>query len=206
MSNESEKRWAIRLLARNLIDDPSPDVRILAARALFAIGKFDQRVKDVLRHASSRDPDVSVRIAIAQLLLDRYTPQSSPISEQPKINVQMTFNAPVYGVAGNIEGDQMVKSADELDQLLTDFTQFIADLQAKYPANTPEAAIPKIVDAEFQEIQITQPQRWQNLLNLKRLWQGAKKAGLKVGEHFTENNIWGKASLAFLEGLTEKSD
>jgi hypothetical protein len=205
MSNESEKRWAIRLLTRNLIDDPSPDVRILAARALFVIGQFDKRVKDVLRHASSRDPDISVRMAIIQLLLDRYTPQPSPIPEQPK--VQMTFNAPVYGVAGNVEGNQMMDvSNDELDQLLADYTQFLTDLQAKYPANTPETAIPKIVDAEFQEIQITQPQRWQNFLNLKWLWHGAKKAGLKVGEHFAENNVWGKASLAFLEGLTEKPD
>jgi len=35
--------------------------------------------------------------------------------------------------------------------------------------------------------------RWQNFLNLKRLWNGGKKAAVKVGEHFIELNPWGKS-------------
>jgi hypothetical protein len=55
---------------------------------------------------------------------------------------------------------------------------------------------------------------------LKRLWNGSKKAGIKVGEHFAENNVWAKgaiakrccvrpwrcrrlAQIAFLEGVSE---
>lgn len=80
---------------------------------------------------------------------------------------------------------------------------FFDKLQQKYPAQIPDSAIPGIIDAEFQELEKTQPQRWQNFLSLKRLWNGAKKAGLKVGEHFTEENLWGKAAIAFLEGISE---
>jgi hypothetical protein len=45
--------------------------------------------------------------------------------------------------------------------------------------------------------------RWQNFLTLKCLWNGGKKAVIKVSEHFTEENVWGKAAIAFLEGITE---
>jgi hypothetical protein len=31
---------------------------------------------------------------------------------------------------------------------------------------------------------------------LKRLWNGSKKAGIKVGEHFAENNVWAKGAIA----------
>ncbi len=39
--------------------------------------------------------------------------------------------------------------------------------------------------------------RWQNFLNLKRLWNGGKKAAVKVGEHFVESNPWGKGAGSF---------
>jgi Tol biopolymer transport system component len=79
----------------------------------------------------------------------------------------------------------------------------ISDLQQKYPVQTPEAALPTIINAEFQELEKTQPQRRQNFLSLKRLWNGSKKATLKIGEHFTKENLWGKAAIAFLEGISE---
>jgi hypothetical protein len=136
-------------------------------------------------------------------ITDLVLPPFSTMSDQPK--VQMTFNAPVYGAAGNIEGDQIINALpQDFEALLDDYKQFFSNLQQKYPAQTPEAALQPIINAEFQEIQKTQPQRWQNFLNLKRLWNGSKKASLKIGEHFTEENLWGKAALAFLEGILEK--
>ncbi len=127
------------------------------------------------------------------------------MSDSPK--VQMTFNAPVYGAAGNIEGNQTINaSAQDFDALLNDYKQFFNNLQQKYSVQAPESEFQQIIDVEFQEIQKTQPQRWQNFLNLKRLWNGGKKATLKMGEHFTEESLWGKAAIAFLEGITEKSE
>ncbi|PSB27235.1 hypothetical protein [Stenomitos frigidus] len=62
------------------------------------------------------------------------------------------------------------------------------------------------MDVEFQEIKRLQPQRWQNLLSLKRQWNGVKKGLLKVGEHFAEETPWGKGVIGYLEGVTEKLD
>ncbi|MBW4474022.1 MAG: DEAD/DEAH box helicase [Stenomitos rutilans HA7619-LM2] len=83
--------------------------------------------------------------------------------------------------------------------LLADFEQFINDLQRQHPNATDETAI-QIIDVEVQK----QPIRLQNFLNLKRLWNGGKKAAVKVGEHFTEQNPWGKGAIAFLDGVMEE--
>jgi len=90
-----------------------------------------------------------------------------------------------------------------MDILLNDYKHFFDKLQQKYPAQTPESVIPGIINTEFQELEKTQPQRWQNFLNLKRLWNGGKKATFKMGEYFTGENVWGKMAIAFLEGISD---
>jgi hypothetical protein len=203
--NESPN-WFIPLLCQVLLTDKSAQNRILAAQTLINLNPSSQVGIDALTYAALTDPDDNVRASIIQAIQSRYTSPSAPsISEQPK--VQMIFNAPVYGVAGNVEGDQNINPADQnFASLLADYKQFIGSLTQKYPAQTPESAIPVILDAELKEVQTAQPQRWQNFLNLKRLWNGAKKAGLKVGEHFAENSLWEQTALAFLEGLMDKPE
>jgi hypothetical protein len=61
----------------------------------------------------------------------------------------------------------------------------------------------QVIDAEVRELQTTQPDRGQKFLSLKRLWNGGKKAAVKVGEHFAESSVWGKAAVAFAEGAAE---
>ncbi|WP_143842037.1 hypothetical protein [Nostoc sp. 106C] len=90
----------------------------------------------------------------------------------------------------------------EIWETLNDFKQIVADLQQKYPRASEQQAT-TIIDAEFEEIRHNQPQRGQNLLSLKRLWNGVKKGSLKVGEHFAEETPWGKAAIGFLEGVTD---
>jgi hypothetical protein len=191
----------IALLKRILRNDPDPSVRISAIQGLATLGRYYPLDRKPLNKAASSDPDPNVRSAAIVALIKLDTPPTS-MTEQPKI--QMTFNAPVYGAAGNIEGNQIINAADQgFEALLNDYEQFFTDLQQKYTAQIPEVDLQPIIDAEFQEIQKTQPQRWQNFLSLKRLWNGGKKAALKVGEHFTEENMWGKAAIAFLEGISE---
>lgn len=206
MNNKPNHNWFVPLLCHALLHDPSPTNRPNAAQTLIALGDLSQEATDILYVAIAEDPDESVRNAIIQAIRLCYTPQSTQtMSDQPKI--QMTFNAPVYGAAGNIEGNQIINVSDQnFDALLNDYKTFFNELRQKYPAQTPEAALQPIIDAEFQEIQKTQPQRWQNFLNLKCLWNGGKKATFKMGEHFTEENLWGKMAIAFLEGVTEKSE
>lgn len=195
----------ITLLERLLLKDPRASVRIAAIQNLARIGCYHPIDLQPLYDIANQDidPDVSVAaiVAITDLILLSFP--TATMSDQPK--VQMTFNAPVYGAAGNIEGNQIINASDQsFDALLNDYKTFFNELQQKYPPQIPEPALLPIIDAEFQEIQKTQPQRWQNFLNLKRLWNGGKKATFKIGEHFTEENVWGKAAIAFLEGIMEE--
>jgi HEAT repeats len=204
MNNKPNHNWFVPLLCHALLRDPSPTNRSNAAQTLIALGDLPQEAIDMLYVAIAEDPDESVRNAIIQAIRLCYTPQSSQtMSNQPKI--QMTFNAPVYGAAGNIKGNQIINASDQsFDTLLNDYKTFFNELQQRYPAQTPVSALQPIIDAEFQEIKKTQPQRWQNFLSLKRLWNGGKKASFKMGEHFTEESPWGKAAIGFLEGFLEK--
>lgn len=132
------------------------------------------------------------------------TPPSQPMSDSPK--VQMNFHAPVTGATGNVEGDQIIHAhptEQNFEVLLADFQQFINDLQRKYPNATDETAI-QIIDVEAKELQRNHPIRWQNFLNLQRLWNGGKKAAFKIGEHYAEQNPLGKGAIAFLEGVMEE--
>jgi hypothetical protein len=132
-----------------------------------------------------------------------------PMSETPKYDLRganIGNFAETIQSGGRQEATQHIYAPEQdFDKLLNDYKQFFNDLQQKYPTQIPEAALQPIIDAEIQEIQKTQPQRWQNFLNLKRLWNGGKKATFKLGEHFTEENLWGKMAIAFLEGITEES-
>lgn len=114
-----------------------------------------------------------------------------------------TFNAPVN--LGNNYGNQAqninIENVEQnFDFILADFKQFISDLQVQYPnINTPELATQTIASQGKQ----LPPTQLQNFLNLKRLWNGGKKAMLKVSEHFAEDSVWGKAAIGFLEGVSD---
>lgn len=58
-------------------------------------------------------------------------------------------------------------------------------------------AVPQIIEVEAKLIEAQNPQRWQNLLSLKRLWHGGKKASVKVGKHIAENNVGAKGVGSF---------
>ncbi|MCY7277316.1 MAG: hypothetical protein LH702_27190 [Phormidesmis sp. CAN_BIN44] len=123
--------------------------------------------------------------------------------------VQQNFHGSVSGgVAGNVEGDMIITqdqstTEQNFEILLTDYKQFVDQLQQKYPNLADPIAVPQIIEVEAKLIEAQDPQRWQNFLSLKRLWKGGKKAGVKVGEHFAENNVWAKGAIAFLEGVSE---
>jgi HEAT repeats len=200
--NSPEK--TIALLRKLLLTDTEPSVRIEAIQSLAILGRYYPLDITPINTAASRDPDPSVRIAAIKALTTLNIPSTS-MPDQPKI--QMTFNAPVYGAAGNIEGNQIINASDKgFEALLNDYITVINELQQKYPTQFPEPDLLPIIDAEFQEIQKTQPQRWQNFLSLKRFWNGGKKATFKIGEHLTEENLWGKAAIAFLEGVLDDKD
>ena len=141
------------------------------------------------------------------------------MSEKPNQDFsQATFNAPVNFAPnqgsqdvqnietnyGKVIGKQVQASTEDIEKLISDFQQFILNLQQKYTQITDETAIAQIIDVEAKLIESQDKPRFANFLNLKRLWNGGKKAALKVGEHFVEENPWGKGAIAFLEGVTEE--
>ncbi|MBE9139678.1 HEAT repeat domain-containing protein [Nodosilinea sp. LEGE 07088] len=149
--------------------------------------------------------------------------QTCPNSDSNAITIQtlerltiMTDQAPIfnqqhatigvnYAAEGStIEFTQHTSSSEQIFEiLLTDYQQFIQQLQQKYPNLADPTTVPQIIEVEAKLIEAQDQERWQNFLNLKRLWNGSKKAGIKVGEHFAENNVWAKGAVAFLEGVSE---
>lgn len=124
----------------------------------------------------------------------------SPIFNQQQATIGVNYAAD----GSNIEFTQHTSSSEQtFEILLTDYQQFIQQLQQKYPTLADPTTVPQIIEVEAKLIEAQDHQRWQNFLNLKRLWNGSKKAGVKVGEHFAENNVWAKGAIAFLEGVGE---
>ncbi len=140
--------------------------------------------------------------AITIQTLERLTimTDKSPVFNQQHATIGVNYAAE----GSTIEFAQHTSSPEQtFEILLIDFQQFIQQLQQKYPALADPTTIPQIIECEAKLIEGQDHQRWQNFLNLKRLWNGGKKAGIKVSEHFTENNVWAKGAIAFLEGVSE---
>ena len=114
------------------------------------------------------------------------------------------FNAPVNFAPnyGNQAQNLNIQNTEQnFEVVLADFSRFVSELQIQYPnIDSPEVAAQTIAT----NIRQLPSPRFDNFLNLKRLWNGGKKAAVKVGEHFAESNVWGKGAIAFLEGVTEE--
>lgn len=126
------------------------------------------------------------------------------MTESSKYSIKTDVNQIIEQNNGNVIGKQVQASPENLEQLVLDFQQFITSLQQKYPQITNETAIAQIIDVEAKLIESQDKPRFSNILNLKRLWNGSKKAAIKIGEHFVEENPWGKGAIAFLEGVSEE--
>jgi len=120
------------------------------------------------------------------------------------------FEQKFYGTVGGVtaKGDVYITQNNQeperdFDLLLSDFKQFLDDLQVKHSNLDNETAIQEVIDAEAKLVELTDPKRGQGFHNLKRLWNGSRKAVVKVGEHFAEQSPWVKGAVAFLEGMSE---
>ena len=96
------------------------------------------------------------------------------------------------------------------DTSLLAIVQIIQELEKKYTlVQDPQQAI-DIIDAEFKSLEASRwrslPKRessqWQNLLNVKRLYNGGKKATVKVSEHFRKT-FGAKALSPFSKALAK---
>jgi hypothetical protein len=123
------------------------------------------------------------------------------MSESSKYNFPNAQKVQIFEqVDTYIENNHTLSSEDKA--AIAELKQLIQDLQTQYP-NAAPVQQSAIIEAEFAEIKQNQPWRWKNLLSYKRLLNGGKTAAIKVGEHFAEENPWGKGAIAFLEGVSE---
>ncbi len=144
MTRRDENSRMIREgLVKKLFEDPRPIVRLAAAKYLGEIA--DPKAIPFLCQAleSELDPDVIIQIMAALSKIQRSL-STRKMSETPK--VQMNFNAPVSGVAGNVEGDMIVnpepktpaESAEEIQALLK-------QLEAINPTTTEAELVSQII-------------------------------------------------------------
>ena len=117
-----------------------------------------------------------------------------------------TFNAPFN--FGDNHGNQaknitFTTQQSSPEAALNAVVQIIQALEKKYSYVQDEEQARNIIDAEFKEIKQQKPIEWQNLISVKRLYNGGKNAAVKVGEHFAESSPWVKGFVGFLEGISE---
>ena len=129
------------------------------------------------------------------------------MSNQPPIFHQENATIGVNYAAENSNPKviQKIEAAQQSspEAALNAVVQIIQALEKKYTYVQDEQQARHIIDAEFKEIKEQKPIEWQNLISLKRLYNGGKNAAVKVGEHFAESSVWGKAGVGFLEGVSE---
>jgi hypothetical protein len=126
------------------------------------------------------------------------------VSEQQPIFNQQGATIGVNYAAAN-SNPRIIQNIQQesQDTSLLAIVQIIQALEKKYTfVQEPQQAI-DIIDAEFKSLEASRSPQWQDLLNVKRLYNGGKKAAAKVGEHFAQENVWGKGAVAFLEGISE---
>ncbi len=148
---------------------------------------------------STLSPDANVNTYIVEKLT--LMSEQAPIFHQhnPTIGVNYAAGGSNPKVIQNVQNTQQSSSEAALNSVV----QIIRALEQKYSFVQDEQQALQIIDAEFKDIQAKQLPQWQDLMNVKRLWNGGKKAAVKVGEHYAQENPWGKGLVAFLEGVSE---
>ncbi|MBD2578086.1 HEAT repeat domain-containing protein [Oscillatoria sp. FACHB-1406] len=140
--NESKSR-VIQVIRFVLLNDESSLVRIEAAKALATMGVDCEDAISALCEAALSDRDSIVRqnaiSALAQIyqnhpILNSLDRAITTMSESRK--VQMNFNAPVTGAAGNVERDFINNPSPTLANAAAEIQQLLTQLNQTYPATT----------------------------------------------------------------------
>lgn len=209
------RQLALETLCKSLLNDPNPRVRQQVAEGLGQIG--DDTAIPTLCLAFEQDPVLKVRQAALSAMVQLLKPEPPFMSDTPKFDLR---GATITGnLADTVQGDQVANQTiqqsastqsdfdlSELQTLLTDLSETLHGWQQKHPNTANDTEVSDIIDVEVQEIKQSNPMKWQNFLKLKRLWNGSKMAAVRIGDHFSEQSVWGKGLIGFLEGVTEDTD
>jgi hypothetical protein len=158
------------------------------------------------RFGEAISDNVMAQLRLMQTRIEEILATLHKMPDQPKYSfpnaqkVQIIEQIDTY-IENAADADRL-----ELRQALLDLQQEITALKQRYPDVKTEAEAQAVVEAEIVVLKQNEPQRWHKLLELQRWWNGARSSTLNVGEHLTEQSIWGKAVLGFLEGFSEDID
>ncbi|PSB20503.1 hypothetical protein C7B61_01940 [filamentous cyanobacterium CCP1] len=99
---------------------------------------------------------------------DRPNSSSHTMSDPPK--VQMNFHAPVYGAAGNVEGDQVIHSSEHFPdpkqaEATRNVSELLQDIRSRHP-QASDVEILGIVDSGLATMQQTNPQKWRRWVDV----------------------------------------
>ncbi|MDJ0578848.1 hypothetical protein [Crocosphaera sp.] len=92
-----------------------------------------------------------------------------------------------------------------INNAIDEIKNILNKLNNKY-SNVSETTATEIINAEFTHIQNNQPEKWaiiKHIFDGKRWLNGGKTAFIKVGEHYSENNVFCKAVVGFGEGFSD---
>jgi hypothetical protein len=91
---------------------------------------------------------------------------------------------------------------------IADLQTLLTQLQTQHPHVTTETQALAIIDAEFTEIKQSKTHKLATLrkqiLNPERHLQATKAALGEVAKHYLEESVWAKASLTYLDKLSEE--
>ena len=100
------------------------------------------------------------------------------MSNQPK--VQQNFNAPVTGVAGNVEGDMIIHAPEpKITAAAQQLTHHCSKLRAQYPNATNEELF-DILLRGFQTMPQQNPKSWKSWQNILSLLFAGGTEGMKI--------------------------
>jgi hypothetical protein len=198
-----EKRRSIEFFIKCL-SDQDPQIR---EKAVIILGNFgaEEAIPALEALIENIDEDIQLRLQAMDAIASIHqsiTIMTEQSKNQPAFNIGQVGNINTGDV--NVQRDQVgiqnnYDADTEIQKAIDEIQLVLVSMQNQYP-QANESEVIEIIDAEFQDQQHPQ---WQKLLSLKRLYKGSKKAAIKIGEHFTESNIWGKGLIAFLEGISE---
>ncbi|MGJ3246852.1 MAG: hypothetical protein ACFE0I_12350 [Elainellaceae cyanobacterium] len=137
---------------------------------------------------------------------------TEPSKNQPTFHINQvgTVNTGDVTIQGDQIGIQQNGVQDpNVTTALTEIQQLLNKLQ-QYPQPTTEAEAKTIIEAEFTDLQRTQPGKLKllrrQLLNRERWFNGGKAALTEITKHYVEEQVLVKAFIAFLEGFSEEED
>ena len=160
MSEQNEftesKTRTIKLICQILQNDPSSLVRANAAEALAKMGADNQEAIATLYQVALEDSDPSVRASAVAALGEIYKNAiifnvlNQAIKTMSERKVQMNFNAPVTGAAGNVEGDFINNPSQNLVEAAAEIQQLLNQIAQTHPTMT-ESAVAEVIQHEIKE-------------------------------------------------------